>query len=628
MTRVLVLVDLQQDFLAAPGLEPAAGALVARAASLLEHWRERGEPVVHVWTTVDRRDDRRMPHWRDAGLWRCEAGTPGHATPDALRPRPGEPVVHKTDFSGFGGTVLQETLRALDAEAIVLSGTHLHACVQATALDAYRLRLGVTIAGDAVGSDDPIHAAAARRWLSRRGVAFAPVAALLAGEPPAGAADLRAVDAAAARARDAQPAWWATGAPARAAVLTRLADAVDAAGPHLATLIVQDVGKPVTQALEEVGRCAALLRAVAARGGEPAVTVCGPASVREERPLGVVALITPWNNPLAIGAGKLAPALVFGNTVVWKPSPAGTRVAQELLRLAGRVGLPPGVVELLVGDARTGAALMDHPGTDAVSLTGGAAAGWAAQLACARRGVPLQAELGGNNATLVASGADLDAAAAAVVAGAFDFAGQRCTAGRRVIVEEAVLPRFLATVRTLTAAVAWGSPDDPRTTVGPLIDAAARDRVEETIARAIAAGATRVTPAADRPDADALRAAGAYTPPVVLLSEDPAAEIVQEETFGPVLVVQPARDWDHAIALAEGVRHGLATAAYPADAEQEQRFLDRVTTGIVKIGTSTAGADVEAPFGGRRHSGSGPPEHGADNRTFYTRPRAVYRGAP
>jgi len=295
-----------------------------------------------------------------------------------------------------------------------------------------------------------------------------------------------------------------------------------------------------------------------------------------------------------------------------------------VIRLAAAAGLPPGVMSLVAGDARTASALMAHEQVDAVALTGGSGAGWVARAVCARRGIPIQAELGGNNPALVADDADLERAAGAVAAGAFDFAGQRCTANRRVIVHERVLEPFLDAVRAATANVTWGRPESEDVSMGPLVSVGARTRVEAAVARALADGATAVMPITPRAEDASLRAEGAYTPPVVLRCDEPAAEIVQEETFGPVLVVQPARDWTQAIRLANGVRHGLAAAAFTSSPAAEDEFRSAVRAGIVKLGTSTAGADVEAPFGGWKHSGVGPPEHGAANRALYTRPRAVY----
>ncbi|CAM3854330.1 aldehyde dehydrogenase family protein [Smaragdicoccus niigatensis] len=659
----LLLVDLQQDFLSSPTLTPTRGELIDRATTLVDGWRRQGKPVVHVITTVARDDDRRMPHWRAAGVWRCEAGTAGHQTPDTLRPQSGEPVVHKTDFSGFGGTDLASTLEALNASAIVIAGTHLHACVRATALDAYQRRLDVTIAADAVGTDDGLHAQATKDWLAARGITFRPVDRLLtapevvheatAEELPSliagpdeevgtgskqlnhafpaqsshvawtvAAGDARAVDRAVSAARAAAPGWREAGGRARAAALVKVTEELAAAADSFTAAIVADVGKPVSAARAEVARTVDLLRAVSARGDDSVVAVCGPASISEDRPVGTIGVITPWNNPLAIAVGKIAPALVYGNTVLWKPSPAATRIAVMFARLTA-THLPPGAISMIAGDESTAQLVMAHSGVDAVTITGGDAAGRAARLMCARRGVPLQAELGGNNAALVAADADLDAAAIEIVAGAFDFAGQRCTANRRVIVEESVLDDFDAALRRAMSHVVLGRPEEETTTVGPVIGESARARIERAISRAIRDGAIPVTGSAE-PDDAALRAEGAYVRPVILRCADPRLEIVQEETFGPVLVVQPAADWAEAIDLANGVRHGLVAAAFTRSPDKQEQFLRDIRVGIVKLGSSTAGADVEAPFGGWGHSGVGPPEHGAYNRQFYTRPRAVY----
>lgn len=683
MTPALLLVDLQQDFLDASGLEPPAGDLIARAADLLAGCRRAAMPIVHVWTTVRRDDDRRMPHWRARDLWRCEEGTPGHAPPASLRPRDGEAIVHKTDFSAFGDEVLDGLLGARGVDTVIVAGVHTHACVRATVLDAYARRLCVWVADDAVGSDEPLHAAAARRWLMVRAATFMPVEAILsavgdesrrepeglalrvehgavaaggdAGALPASiVGDVEEHDAAhtlpheapaatghvlfrtavagpvtvaraVAAARAAAPLWADEPVAERRALLERLATLVDADAAALTDRIVDDVGKPIAQARDEVARTVALLRAVAARGADDGERRCGPASWRRDRPLGVVALVTPWNNPLAIPLGKLAPALMYGNAVVWKPALPATAIARRVMTLLHAAGAPAGTVVLCSGDASTATAVM-HGDVDGVALTGGAAAGWAAQLACAQRRVPLQAELGGNNAALIAADADLHEAARLVAAGAFEFAGQRCTANRRVIVERACLVPFTAALVEATMALAWGRPRDEATRVGPLLGAAARLRVARTIERALAEGAVALGPPADAwPSHATLSTEGAYLPPAILACDRPDAAIVQEETFGPVLVVQPASDWTDALRLLNGVPQGLVAAAFTDDAHRRDAFLCAARAGILKLGTSTAGADVEAPFGGWKQSGVGPPEHGESNRDFYTRPQAVYR---
>lgn len=672
MRPALLLVDFQQDFLQARCLEPAAGEVVERAAVLLGACRALGVPVVHVWTTVRAGDDRRMPHWRENGLWRCVAGTPGHETPSPLAPRADERVVHKTDYSAFAGTDLAQVLSDLGVDAVLVAGLHLHACVRATVLDAYARRLGIHVAEDAVASDDPLHAAATRLHLAARGTRFRTVdeivrvlsphpargtpagsvpllpalfvggcaedgrsEAALAHESPAHAGTVlwrvplcRSGDVAraTAAARAALTPWSETSPTERQRVLARFADRLAEAGPDLADAIVRGVGKPVVLARAEVARAGTLLRTAAQVDAGPGERPCGSRSFRRDRPVGVVAIVTPWNNPLAIAAGKLGPALAYGNVVVWKPAIQGAEVALRVMELAVAAGVPPGVIGLCCGDRATAAAVMADGAVDAVAITGSSLAGYAAQAICGRRRIPLQAELGGNNAALVAADADLAAAARAVADGAFWFAGQRCTANRRVIVESRCIEAFTGGLVDAVSQLSWGRPGAESTLVGPLIGAAARSRVDGVVARALARGASpcgRLP--GDWPEADVLAREGAYAPPVVLRCDDPDAEVVQEETFGPVLVLQPAADWRDAIRLANGVRQGLVASAFTRSPERRAEFLRDVQAGMLKLDQSTADADAEAPFGGWKASGVGPPERGDGDRAFFTRTQAVYR---
>ncbi len=390
MKPALVLVDLQHDFLRAGGLEPAASRVTVRATELLETCRRQGVPVVHVWTTVRRDDDRRMAHWKRAGTWRCVEGTAGHATPAPLQPRESEPVVHKTAFSPFGAPGLSRVLEELGADTLWLAGVHLHGCIRATALDAHQCGLSVCVADDAVASDDPLHAAVTRRYLMERGIRFVQVASLGAGtEAPA--ASREAAVAACGRARDAWPRWRDTPVPQRVGLLQRFARALGADRGPLALRIAMEIGKPLRYADGEVARSVALIEAAARRAGEPLDGPAGPHSTFRRRPLGVIAAITPWNNPVAIPVGKIAPALAFGNVVVWKPSPLAPSIAAALFEHLRSAGCPEDVVDLVGGDAPVAAALLDAGGIDAVTFTGSPSAGFAVQEACARRFLPLQA---------------------------------------------------------------------------------------------------------------------------------------------------------------------------------------------------------------------------------------------
>jgi alpha-ketoglutaric semialdehyde dehydrogenase len=341
--------------------------------------------------------------------------------------------------------------------------------------------------------------------------------------------------------------------------------------------------------------------------------------MKRNRPLGVIAMVTPWNNPVAIPLGKIAPALAYGNTVVWKPSPAGSGLAVKLMEYLHEAGLPPGVVNLVCGDRATALTLMADSDVDGVTITGSPAAGCSAQDICGRRHIPLQAELGGNNPAIIWSDCDLHRAAAKVADAAFAFAGQRCTANRRVIVDARVYDCFLDSVQASVAALVCGDPIDPNTRVGPLISMDKRHDVAALVERASPASAAVLT-------SHKTKLAGAYFPPTIICCDDPMQEVVQEETFGPVLVVQRAKDWDHAMRLCNGVRQGLVASLFSNSKELQERFLEDAQAGILKINMATADANVEAPFGGWKASGIGPPEHGTSNREFYTRAQAAYHG--
>jgi alpha-ketoglutaric semialdehyde dehydrogenase len=630
MPPVLLLIDLQNDYLAAPGLEPAPGPVVRRAGALLDGCRELGGTVVHLWTTVSRSDDRRMVHWKREERWLCEEGTPGHAPPAELAPREDERVIHKTSFSAPPGGELDRLLDAGDGEVLVVAGVHLHGCVRAAVLDAYaRHGVEIWVAEDATASDDPVHAAITRRYLERRAARFLTVDEALGrlrgrhgnGGPPAIEQTVRA---AAERCRGAQREWREVEVGARAAVLDRLADRLEPGAGEIAGEMAARIGKPVRYGALEVSRAAEMLRAVARHGAQaPEREASGPAEVHR-RPLGVVAVVTPWNNPVYIPLGKIAPALAFGNAVVWKPAPAAHPIAERLADHLDAAGAPRGVLELVEGGRRAAEAAMADPSVDAVTLTGSSPAGFAAQEVCARRRAPLQAELGGNNAALVWRGADLAHAAREIAEGAFALAGQRCTANRRVVVHRDRAAELVALLRRETAAMEWGDPRRPATRVGPMVSAAARDRIAELVACARpSAGAPLVPHGRDRPSVDGVEAA--WYPPTIIACDDPDHELVQEESFGPLLIVQTADDWDGAMRLVNGVRQGLAAALFSPSRDARDRFLREAEAGILKLDRSTADADVDVPFGGWKWSGIGPPEHGRFDREFYTRPQAVYR---
>jgi acyl-CoA reductase-like NAD-dependent aldehyde dehydrogenase len=626
MNPLLILVDLQRDFLTANPLAPAAGDLVERASWLLGRCRERGIPVVHVWTTVSRRPDNRMAHWKQAGVWRCVAGTTGHEPPRELAPIEGETILHKTGFRAFAGGQLLGTIREQAADSLWVAGVHLHACVRQAVIEGYEAGFRVCVAEDATGSDDPVHAAITRRYLTARGVHFLRVQELAdprfmrenrgRGESRGERAVARAVGGAAGRARD----WRWEPDELRTGFVEALAVRLTESQRELSALMAREIGKPIRHGRLEIQRTVEMLRDIVrcCRATRSAEGFAG-GWVRR-RPHGVVAVITPWNNPVYIALGKIVPAVMHGNSVVWKPAPEARTLSRRLQAMFEEAAMPEGLVVPLEGGRREAVQLMGDERVGAVTLTGSCAAGYSAQEICARRRIPLQAELGGNNAAIVWPDADLTAAAQRVAAGAFEMAGQRCTANRRVIVHEGCRDEFVERLRTQAAALNWGDPLDAETDIGPLVNERHRDRVARQVDRAVAACGPALLPhGAVSPAGE-----GCWYPPTVLPCEDPALEIVQEETFGPVLVVQTARDWAQAIDLCNRVRQGLAAAIFTRSPEIQRRFLEEANAGILKVNQSTADAAVGVPFGGWKASGLGPPEHGVGDAEFFSRSQTVY----
>jgi acyl-CoA reductase-like NAD-dependent aldehyde dehydrogenase/nicotinamidase-related amidase len=647
MKPVLLLVDLQNDFLRAGDLEPHPASIAAAAADLLKTCRTGAIPVVHVWSTVNKSGDNRMPHRKKNGDWMCLEGSAGHACPDVLRPQKKETIIHKIFFSAFSTGQLDSVLHELNADTLIIAGVHLHACVRATALDAYAKGYSVVVAEDSTASNDPVHAAISKRYLQERSVIFRSSdeisAAIAAGAAKLGellvdtepgvvthsspqnrqrrwrlAAGRKSdIAAAVAAARTVLEEWRGVHVDERLRLLQSFGHLLQQHQDQLVDLLIEDIGKPIRYARDEVARATALIDAAAKQIDPKQDRILKKTGYRRE-PLGVIGLIGPFNNPLAIPVGKIVPGLLFGNAVIWKPAIPGSRIAKKTAELFAIATGQPKVLQVLCGSDQTARQLM--AASDAVTISGSLKAGRAAQEICATYHIPLQAELGGNNASIVWRGADLGAAAESIAEGAFAFAGQRCTANRRAIVDSRIYDVFLDQLVMASRRLILGDPADEKTQIGPLISSASRNRVKAIIDRARAAAFRVISPSEKL---DGARG-DAWLEPTIVCCDDPSAEIVQEETFGPVLVVQQAGDWDQAISLCNGVKQGLAAAIFTTSPKRIEDFLRRARAGILKINGSTANAAVDLPFGGWKASGIGPAEHGPANREFFTRMQSIY----
>lgn len=437
--------------------------------------------------------------------------------------------------------------------------------------------------------------------------------------PEAGVAE---VEAAVAAALAALPAL-AAGVEARADALHRIGEALVAQREDLGLLIARETGKTLTDAEGEVMRAARLFRFF---GGE-ALRIVGEryASVRpgvtvevSYDPVGVVGAITPWNFPIAIPAWKIAPALAYGNAVVWKPSEHASAVAAALMDVVAGSGLPAGAVNMVLGGGATGGTLC-AAALDAVSFTGSEATGRAVREAAAARGVRCQAEMGGVNGLIVLADADLHAAADAAVNGAFFAAGQRCTATSRIIADRAVAAALTARIAERMRGLRIGNPTDRAIQLGPLVSPRQKQSVLAALGEMAACGRRPLE--AGRADA----APECFMDPVLFDALEPDDLLAREEIFGPVAGVMAVEGYEAALEALNAVRFGLCGGLFTASLRHAEHFKRHARVGMTMINLPTAGVDYHAPFGGMKASSFGSREQGRAAREFFTVTRTAYQ---
>ena len=427
------------------------------------------------------------------------------------------------------------------------------------------------------------------------------------------------------RAAEASEAWARTPGPRRAAHLYRASVLLDERAEQIATSITREEGKLYADALGEARRAAAILRfhageAERTTGEFGDASDPGAIAFTRRRPLGVVGIITPWNFPIAIPAWKTAPALAAGNTVVIKPASRAPGGTAALVQALADAGLPEGVLACVIGGAAVGQAIANDDRVRAVTFTGSNAVGEALRNQVQNRGARFQGELGGNNPLIVLADANLDYAASLAAGGAFGASGQKCTATRRVIVEEsayhALLGKFAATAERLVVGPGLSEGVD----VPPLVDRDAQNEVLAAIAHARRTGARLVAGGGSGPDEH-----GCYVDPTVIADVGPGTPLIDDEVFGPVCAVIPARDAAQAAELANSTPYGLSASIVTNDLSHALEFIRSVDAGMVHVNRPTPGADPHLPFGGVKGStGSGYREQGRVAIEFFTESQTVY----
>ncbi|MGC4807587.1 aldehyde dehydrogenase family protein [Micromonospora sp. DT233] len=428
------------------------------------------------------------------------------------------------------------------------------------------------------------------------------------------------VDRAVAAARAAFPGWAATAPADRAAHLDRLHTALTARADTIARTVATELGTPLKVATRvQAGLPLTVLRGyvdLAAR--PPAEETIGHSLVVRE-PIGVVGAITPWNYPLHQVVAKLAPALAAGCTVVLKPSELTPLVAYLLFDAVHSAGLPPGVVNLVTGTGGVvGEAIAAHPDVDMVSFTGSTAVGRRISHLAADRVARVALELGGKSANVILDDADLATAVKVGVGNAFLNSGQTCTAWTRMLVHRSRYDEALTLAAQAAQGYRLGDPFDPATRLGPLVSAAQRQRVRDHIDKGLADGGRLIAGGPDAP----LPGRGWFVAPTVIADVDPDSALAQEEVFGPVLAVLAVDDDDHAVAVANNSRYGLAGAVWSGDDERALRVARRMRTGAVDI--NGAPFNPLAPFGGYKQSGLGR-ELGSHGLDEFLQTKAIQR---
>jgi aldehyde dehydrogenase (NAD+) len=442
--------------------------------------------------------------------------------------------------------------------------------------------------------------------------------------PASGAAD---VEAAVAAARSASRAWSSLPAAARGELLGRVALAIEARAEQIAQDMTLEVGKPIRESRLEAARAAQVFRFFAGETwrprGELYEQATGSALYTLRRPVGVVALIAPWNFPLAIPSWKAAPALAFGNTAVLKLAQEAPLTGLHLAACLQEAGLPDGVCNVLVGrGAEIGDPLIAHEDVRAISFTGSVPVGEHIRELAAWNAKAAQLELGGHNPLVVLGDADLDRAVEAAYAGAFWSAGQKCTATRRILVQEAVYDDFRERLLARVAAGRVGDPSDPETEVGPLVNEGALEDVLSAVERGRNEGGVVAAGGARGPGA------GFLVEPTVFEDVGESAYLSCVEVFGPVTSLYRYGTLDEALERANAVPFGLSASIFTRDLHTVQRFSEELQAGILHVNSQTAGADVHVPFGGIKGSGFGPHEQGRAALEFYTDAVTVYQDAP
>ena len=422
--------------------------------------------------------------------------------------------------------------------------------------------------------------------------------------------------------------WKNTPAPTRGRIVAKAARLLEDNKEDLAQILTREEGKTIAESRGELSRainvaefCAGESRRLNGETIQSELPANFAYTIKQ--PHGVVALITPWNFPVAIPVWKIAPALVAGNTIVLKPAEATPATAVRIVEIFEEAGVPKGVLNLILGAGEeVGEEIANHAAVKAVSFTGSTEIGIKLYEQVARRGAKVQCEMGGKNPVVVMEDCDMDLAIESTAQGAFGSTGQRCTATSRAVVIDRIADEFVEKIVERAKLMRLGDGADSKTEMGPSVD----EKQFKTVLKYIDIGredGANLLCGGKRAEGDGLEN-GFFVEPTVFDSVTPDMRIAREEIFGPVLSVLRVKDFDEAMRVANDCDYGLSSSIFTSDASRIFRFVDEIETGMTHINSPTTGGEAHIPFGGIKATGIGEREQGSTALDFYTELKVVY----
>jgi len=431
-----------------------------------------------------------------------------------------------------------------------------------------------------------------------------------------------------AAAKAAQKAWRKLSGPARGEYLYKAADMMERRLEEIAETLTREMGKTFAEAKGETARGVAILRYYAGEGLRKVGHVIpssdsGGLMFTTRVPLGVVGVITPWNFPVAIPVWKIAPALVYGNTVVFKPAQEAAVTAAKVIECLADAGIPAGVVNMVTGSGSViGEAIVDHPDVQGITFTGSNQVGKRIAQKAVARGAKYQLEMGGKNPVIVLNDADLDQAVEATVSGAYRTAGQKCTATSRVFVQEGVYEAFKEKLLARTKQIQIGDGMNADTWMGPCASEQQLAKTLQYVEKGIAEGASLIY--GGRRLEGAEFGDGFFVEPAIFENVTREMTIAREEIFGPVVALVRVKTLEEALELANDTEYGLSASIFTKDIGSMLAFIQDIEAGLVRINAESAGVELQAPFGGMKMSSSHSREQGEAAIEFFTAIKTVF----